>query len=338
MKSTNTHIEIDELIATYLSQGLKSEKLSELENWLKASPENQKHFQQMREIWFSTISANEEERYNKEEAYSRFLNRTRQIPQEEKTVKKLSLHKFFYGAAAVALLCLISFASYRTGTEQVKKQFAEMVVEAPLGSKTRLYLPDGTLVWLNAGSKMSYAQDFGINERALNLTGEAYFEVTKNKHIPFKVHTDELDVKVLGTKFNFRNYQDDLEAKVCLLEGKVALSTQQKETILHPDQQALLDKKTGKLLISNTKAAYSAEWTNDRLYFDEALLPDIVKELERSYNIKITIADAALNSVRFYGNFRRREQSIREIMDVLSSTDKMTYTIEGKNIVITLPE
>ena len=137
---------------------------------------------------------------------------------------------------------------------------------------------------------------------------------------------------------NFRNYQDDLEAKVCLLEGKVDLSTQQKETILHPDQQALLDKKTGKLLISNTKAAYSAEWTNDRLYFDEALLPDIVKELERSYNIKITIADDALNSVRFYGNFRRREQSIREIMDVLSSTDKMTYTIEGKNIVITLPE
>ena len=91
-------------------------------------------------------------------------------------------------------------------------------------------------------------------------------------------------------------------------------------------------------MISNTKAAYSAEWTNDRLYFDEALLPDIVKELERSYNIKITIADAALNSVRFYGNFRRREQSIREIMDVLSSTDKMTYIIEGKNIVITLPE
>ena len=164
------------------------------------------------------------------------------------------------------------------------------------------------------------------------------FRSTKNKHIPFKVHTDELDVKVLGTKFNFRNYQDDLEAKVCLLEGKVALSTQQKETILHPDQQALLDKKTGKLLISSTKAAYSAEWTNDRLYFDEALLPDIVKELERSYNIKITIADAALNSVRFYGNFRRREQSIREIMDVLSSTDKMTYIIEGKNIVITLPE
>ena len=211
----------------------------------------------------------------------------------------------------------------------------QISIEAPYGSKTKLYLPDGTLVWLNAGSKMSYAQDFGINERALNLTGEAYFEVTKNKHIPFKVHTDELDVKVLGTKFNFRNYQDDL--KVCLLEGKVALSAQQKETILHPDQQALLDKKTGKLLISSTKAAYSAEWTNDRLYFDEVLLSDIIKELERSYDVKITVADDTLNTIRFYGNFRKREQSIQEIMNVLSSTDKMTYTMNGKNIVITLP-
>ena len=185
---------------------------------------------------------------------------------------------------------------------------------------------------------MSYAQDFGINERSLNLSGEAYFEVTRNEEIPFKVHTEELDVKVLGTKFNFRNYKDDLEAKVCLLEGKVALNTRQKETILHPDQQALLDKKTGKLFVSGTKAAYSAEWTNDRLYFDEVLLSDIIKELERSYDVKITVADDPLNTIRFYGNFRKREQSIQEIMNVLSSTDKMTYTMNGKNIVITLPK
>lgn len=192
--------------------------------------------------------------------------------------------------------------------------------------------------WSGLMRILSYAQDFGINERSLNLSGEAYFEVTRNEEIPFKVHTEELDVKVLGTKFNFRNYKDDLEAKVCLLEGKVALNTRQKETVLHPDQQALLDKKTGKLSVSGTKAAYSAEWTNDRLYFDEVLLSDIIKELERSYDVKITVADDTLNTIRFYGNFRKREQSIQEIMNVLSSTDKMTYTINGKNIVITLPK
>lgn len=243
-----------------------------------------------------------------------------------------------YAAAMVIVVFLCVTIAFQTGKSVIQNQLTQITIEAPYGSKTKLYLPDGTLVWLNAGSKMSYAQNFGINERTLSLTGEAYFEVIKNKKIPFKVHTNELDVKVLGTKFNFRNYEDDLEAKVCLLEGKVALNTKQKETILHPDQQALLDKKTGKLLISKTKAAYSAEWTNDRLYFDEALLPDIAKELERSYNIKITIADDALNSVRFYGNFRRREQNIQEIMEILSSTEKMNYTINGKNIVITLPK
>lgn len=335
MKPTNTHIEIDELIATYLSQGLEAEKLSELENWLKASPENQKHFQQMREIWFSTISANEEERYNKEEAYSRFLNRTCQIPQKEKTVKKLSLHKFFYGAAAVALLCLISFASYRTGTEQVKKQFAEMVVEAPLGSKTRLYLPDGTLVWLNAGSTITYSQGFGVEERKLKLSGEGYFEVTRNKQLPFEITTKELQLRVLGTKFNFRNYPEDEEVSVSLLEGKVSLRNYLKNDALcylEPDQKAILNKKNGKLMVSASEARYTAEWTNGFLFFDEELLPDIIKELERSYNVKIYIEDESLKTFRFYGNFVRKEQTIQEILEMLASTGKLEYRIEGKTV------
>ena len=335
MKSTNTHIEIDELIATYLSQGLEAEKLSELENWLKASPENQKHFQQMREIWFSTISASEEERYNKEEAYSRFLSRTRQTHQEEKTVKKLSLHKFFYGAAAVALLCLISFASYRTGTEQVKKQFAEMVVEAPLGSKTRLYLPDGTLVWLNAGSTITYSQGFGVEERKLKLSGEGYFEVTRNKQLPFEITTKELQLRVLGTKFNFRNYPEDEEVSVSLLEGKVSLRNYLKNDALcylEPDQKAILNKKNGKLMVSASEARYTAEWTNGFLFFDEELLPDIIKELERSYNVKIYIEDESLKTFRFYGNFVRKEQTIQEILEMLASTGKLEYRIEGKTV------
>lgn len=335
MKPTNTHIEIDELIATYLSQGLEAEKLAELENWLKASPENQKHFQQMREIWFSTISANEKERYNKEDAYSRFLNRTRQIPQKEKTVKKLSLHKFFYGAAAVALLCLISFASYRTGTEQVKKQFAEMVVEAPLGSKTRLYLPDGTLVWLNAGSTITYSQGFGVEERKLKLSGEGYFEVTRNKQLPFEITTKELQLKVLGTKFNFRNYPEDEEVSVSLLEGKVCLRNYLKNDALcylEPDQKAILNKKNGKLMVSASEARYTAEWTNGFLFFDEELLPDIIKELERSYNVKIYIEDESLKTFRFYGNFVRKEQTIQEILEMLASTGKLEYRIKGKTV------
>ena len=326
-------------ITGYLTNSLTPEETQSLQEWLNASEENRKYFSDMQEVWIAASDETDDSSFNKDKAYQLFLKQTEATPQQGINKRKaFQLRPWMYAAAMIIVVFICGTIAFQSGKSVIRNQLTQISIEAPYGSKTKLYLPDGTLVWLNAGSKMSYAQDFGINERTLNLTGEAYFEVTKNKHIPFKVHTEELDVKVLGTKFNFRNYKDDLEAKVCLLEGKVALNTREKETILHPDQQALLDKKTGKLSVSGTKAAYSAEWTNDRLYFDEVLLSDIIKELERSYDVKITVADDTLNTIRFYGNFRKREQSIQEIMDVLSSTDKMTYTMNGKNIVITLPK
>lgn len=334
MRPTNIHTRIEELITNYLSGSLGTEELAELENWLKASPENQKYFRQMREVWFSTIGANEEIRYDKEKAFRRFLAKT-QVASEKKVAKKYSLHRYMYGAAAIALLCIISFASYWSGSEQVKKQFAEMVVEAPLGSKTKLYLPDGTLVWLNAGSKITYSQGFGVAERKLQLTGEGYFEVTKNEQLPFEIRTKELELRVMGTKFNFRNYPEDEEVSVSLLEGKVRLINYLKNNdlcYLEPDQKAILNKKDGQLKISPAEARYTAEWTNGYLFFDEELLPDIIKELERSYNVKIYIKDESLKTFRFYGNFIRKEQTIQEILDMLASTGKLEYKINGKEV------
>lgn len=325
-------------ITGYLTNSLTPEETQSLQEWLNASEENRKYFSDMQEVWIAASDETDDSSFNKDKAYQLFLKQTGATPQQGINKRKaFQLRPWMYAAAMIIVVFICGTIAFQSGKSVIRNQLTQISIEAPYGSKTKLYLPDGTLVWLNAGSKMSYAQDFGINERTLNLTGEAYFEVIKNEEMPFKVHTEELDVKVLGTKFNFRNYKDDLEAKVCLLEGKVALNTREEETILHPDQQALLDKKTGKLSVSGTKAAYSAEWTNDRLYFDEVLLSDIIKELERSYDVKITVADDTLNTIRFYGNFRKREQSIQEIMDVLSSTDKMTYTMNGKNIVITLP-
>lgn len=329
---------VNDWIVGYLTNSLTPEEMQSLQNWLNVSEENREYFSDMQEVWIAASDEADEQHFDKERAYQLFLEHTESLVRPSLKRKAFTISPWIYVAAMVVIVFFCGTIAFQSGKRVLQNQLTQITVEAPYGSKTKLYLPDGTLVWLNAGSKMSYAQDFGINERSFNLSGEAYFEVTRNEEIPFKVHTEELDVKVLGTKFNFRNYKDDLEAKVCLLEGKVALNTRQKETILHPDQQALLDKKTGKLFVSGTKAAYSAEWTNDRLYFDEVLLSDIIKELERSYDVKITVADDTLNTIRFYGNFRKREQSIQEIMNVLSSTDKMTYTMNGKNIVITLPK
>ena len=336
---------VNDWIIGYLTQSLNPEEMQSLQTWISESDENQKYFTDMQEMWLSASDESDEKAFDKEKAYQFFLSQTQPSqpsahtqPSEQTSIKKKTPHllrRCMYAAAVVALVLISGTIAYQSGKMEIQNKLTQIIVEAPLGSKTKLFLPDGTLVWLNAGSTLSYAQNFGVNDRHLNLSGEGYFEVTKNKELPFEVCTHDLRVKVLGTKFNFRNYEDDIEAEVCLLEGKVALSTDQKDIELNPDQRALLDKKTGELSVSDTEAAYSNEWTNDFLYFDEKLLPDITKKLERSYNVKITIADDTLRTFRFFGKFRRKEQNIREVMDMLSSTEKMTYTMNGKNIVIT---
>ena len=322
---------IDELLPRYCEGQVTEEERLLVETWMNESEENRRVVKQIHSLYLATDTIHVMKKVDTEKALSRVKGR---ITGRKKTM----WWEWAQRAAAVLFipLLVVQLVHYWGGDEQELAQMLE--VKTNPGMTTSLTLSDGTVVFLNSESRLTYPSHFNGDTRNVTLQGEAYFEVTRNEEIPFKVHTEELDVKVLGTKFNFRNYKDDLEAKVCLLEGKVALNTRQKETILHPDQQALLDKKTGKLFVSGTKAAYSAEWTNDRLYFDEVLLSDIIKELERSYDVKITVADDTLNTIRFYGNFRKREQSIQEIMNVLSSTDKMTYTMNGKNIVITLPE
>lgn len=336
MKTEKEHI--DELIATYLSNRLKNDAQNELKRWIAASAENEHYFMQQQEIWFSAISAKKETIYNKDRAFKQFVNRTANQQPKRKTIRKSFPTSAIWRYAAVsAILCLVSYFSYWRGEVNIKNGFSDIVIEAPLGSRTKMSLPDGTVVWLNAGSRMVYSQGFGVENRNIELEGEGYFEVKRNEEVPLFVKTNSLQVKVLGTKFNFRDYPDDLEAIVSLSEGKVALNNllkSENEAYLSPNERVILDKMNGNMHVESAKVSNAPEWTNGYLFFDEELLPDIIKELERSYNVKIHIANDSLNSFRFYGNFVHNEQNIKDVLEALSATQKINYTIEDRNITL----
>jgi ferric-dicitrate binding protein FerR (iron transport regulator) len=331
---------IDELILSCLSGNSTPDEMAELKGWLDASPENRAHLRAIREIWLASGILDHAGRFDKNRACERFfacMNRYTSTGRKTKTGKHVVLRYLSYTAAAVVLLIVVSYASYRHGGEQVKNRFADIIIEAPKGAKTKMFLPDGTLVWLNASSKITYSQGFGVSDRNIGLTGEGYFEVTGNAKLPFRVKTDELQVSVLGTKFNFSNYPDNEEAIVSLIAGKVHvrnLMNVNEEKYMAPNEKAFLNKKTGKMRILSHKTSPSSEWTNGYLCFDNELLPDIVKALERSYDVKINIADKSLETARFYSDFSQQEQNIEDILRLLKSTKKLTYTMEGKNIIL----
>lgn len=287
------------------------------------------------ELWVSSAVADDTQQYDVDQAFERFRKRTG-LEQSGKQSYKW-YRTWSVAAVAIVLLGLITVTAYWQGSRQIQSNFSDIVVEAPLGSKTKLTLPDGSTVWLNAGSKMVYSQGFGVSDRKLDFQGEGYFEVEKNDEMPFLVQTHDVNVTVVGTKFNFRNYPEDEEAVVELLEGKVALENQLKEEAvryLSPNEKMVLHKATGKMDITLAKVKEATLWTENILLFDEDLLPDIVWKLERSYRVQIEIENEDLKQARFYGQFNQLEQNIYDVLDMLSETGKLKYHEEGKVIYL----
>lgn len=287
------------------------------------------------ELWVSSAVADDTQQYDVDQAFEHFRKRTGLDQSGRQSYKWY--RTWSVAAVAIVLLGLITVTAYWQGSRQIQSNFSDIVVEAPLGSKTKLTLPDGSTVWLNAGSKMVYSQGFGVSDRRLAFQGEGYFEVEKNDEMPFLVQTHDVNVTVVGTKFNFRNYPEDEEAVVELLEGKVALENQLKEEsvrYLSPNEKMVLHKATGEMDITSAKVKEATLWTENILLFDEDLLPDIVRELERSYHVQIEIENEDLKQTRFYGQFNQLEQNIYDVLDMLSETGKLKYHEEGKVIYL----
>ena len=165
----------------------------------------------------------------------------------------------------------------------------------------------------------------------MKLQGEGYFEVAKNTALPFKIFTKEMQLRVLGTKFNFKNYDDDDEIVVNLLEGRVALKNSlqdTKEMKMECDEQVVLNKRTGEWSKTSTRASNSNLWTMDELFFNEESLENIAKRLMRSFNVKIEVADS-LKAQCFYGNFQVSTTNVREVLEEISKTNRMNFTYEN---------
>ena len=293
--------------------------------------------EQENEIWFSAADAGTLSRFDKDAAYAAF--RKRISGQESRRIRRRT---WIAGvSAATVLLALVSLLSFRSGRASIQDRMADIVISVPLGARTSTQLPDGTVVWLNAGSRLSYSQNFGIDERLIELVGEGYFEVARNERLPFSVTTDHLQVRVLGTKFNLRDYPEDADATVSLAEGSVALlvrTAPEEEFRLRPDQRASLDKQTGRLSVENAEAATATQWTDGRLVYDGESLETIVRDLERNYSITITVSDDSLLKLHFYGAFLRQEQSLTEILDALTATSRLAYRQEGRHITLYKPD
>lgn len=214
--------------------------------------------------------------------------------------------------------------------------YVRFVTEKNHGRST-LYLTDGTKVVLNAGTTLQYPSQFNSKERVVLLDGEGYFEVAKDTDHPFIVKLKEYDVKVLGTIFNINAYSDLSTSTTSLIEGKVELTSYNKNgevnarQILLPNETASVDYATGKITLSKDNETHSVAWLDGLYKFKDKTFYTIVSDLEKIYHVKIEIMSKNLANAVFTGSFDI-DNSIDEVLQPLAQYNKFRYTKE-KNVI-----
>jgi len=203
-------------------------------------------------------------------------------------------------------------------------------LSTPTGGQYNIVLADGTKVFLNAVSSIKYPTQFNGDQRVVELEGEAYFEVAKDKSKPFIVKSDKQTIEVLGTHFNVHAYNNEAAVKTTLLEGSVAVSSKNQKAILKPGQQSNISDNA-KIAIREVDTEAAIAWKNGRFKFDNADLKSVMKQLERWYGIKVEYR-GDVSDVRFNGG-TFRNKNLSEVLKVLELSN-IKFKVEGKTITV----
>lgn len=254
-------------------------------------------------------------------------------------------------AAAAVLLIIVMGVTYYLSKNTVGTN-SPNVVATKKGNKTNIVLPDGSKVWVNADSRLTYDQSFGKDTREVTLTGEAYFDVVHDKEHPFIVHTKNIDIRVLGTMFNVRSYADEISTQTTLVKGSVQVSLKnekQKKIMLAPNEKLVVqnaysqqeqvrnspDLPQIELLTIKPSPVDSSvaetQWINNKLAFENEHLENLVPTLERWYNVKIILRNKTITQT-FSGAFEN--DALEDVLQSLQLSARIKYKIEKDTVTI----
>ncbi len=314
---------LSKIIKRYLSGRFPKETEERVQRWIIADKDTKEKEEASFEYWNeldAKINAN---------TYSALKRVNQKIGYSERQTIHIPFYKKTLRIAAILIPLLLITGGYLYYTQN---KLIEITVA--YGDTRHLFLPDSSEIWINSGSNIKYPKSFTDNQRLVYLEGEAYFSVKKDQAKPFIVKTEQLSVKVLGTKFNVKAYSDDENITTTLTTGKVEISTQsQEKQILKPNEQLTYNIKTSVMNIENISAAETDAWLTGQILFINSSFQDIKQTLERRFNItiddKTNIPVFRLYTVKFL-----KGETLDEILQILKDVIGFTYQQQGTHIVL----
>jgi transmembrane sensor len=348
------------LLSLKLSGEATQQELEEFEMLLQAHPELGLRAQIMQNLWRSKqASPPESTHFDK---HLQRLSNHLATPVLQFDKKPGNKYRKLWIAASAAACILVVLLLFVPAKQKTITPVANNVVSTRPGSKSKVELPDGTQVWLNANSRITYTQNFMDSTREVQLTGEAFFDVMPaisqktGQKIPFIIHTSTIDVKVLGTAFNVRSYPGEKTTETALIHGSVEVTLHNnpgKKIILKPSEK-LVVKNDDTILVNNqipvtdnepmmtlsrirpykgdTATNFETMWVTNKLAFENETFDRMLMEIERWYSVSIVLKNESLRTLHFTGVFENK--SLNEVMEALSIAWKFRYEISNGQVII----
>jgi len=362
------------LVSRNLTGEINPSEKAELEDALNANKEYQHIYQS---LFADKVKQDDDALLEAQQAYAthfvkmqlngEFESKKTDVPEiVEEPVRRRLGAKIFWAAAASLIIAIASIGVIRKiRTKKDEALATKNEVTTKKGSKSRIVLPDGTLVWLNADSKILYAGNFDGNVREIQLTGEAFFDVVKDEKRPFIIHTKTIDINVLGTAFNVRSYPNERTTETSLIRGSIRVTLHNKEgkqIVLKPNEKLKVSnenmvmdsssdiKDASKKQIRtdsmhvpefeldslhfqrNDTTSIEALWINNKLAFESENLEVVISKIERWYNVDVVIQNEQLKTKRFTAIFEHK--SLTEVMEALRLSGRFNYTIKNDVVFI----
>lgn len=321
----------EEKLIRYIQGEIFSElEILEILDWIETSQENQKSYNQLKNLWVFTGLDHPESI----EIPSFIYRKSNEIRLTNTRFRSL----LKYAAIFILAFALGSGSLYLLNLNERNQLISQYnIIEVPYGERSQITLYDGTKVWLNSGTKFKYPVTFGSQTRDVFIEGEAYFTVAKDVEHPFVVHTDQLKVKVLGTKFNVCAYPDDNEFSATLDEGSISAINIRtgKGAKMNPGEQLILSRTTNGMKLYKVNTELYTSWKESLLKFENAPFEELIKKMERWYDVRINV-DPAINKKERY-TMTIKTESLREMLQVVSKTTVMKYKINENIVTIRKP-
>ena len=317
--------QITALFRKYLSNSATADEMKELDEWIASNEDFHD--------WLENQVDNSSAEMDAEKQADILAKIHEKIAVQSK--QKFVLPGWAKTVAAVALIVLmaVSAAIYFRSNQPNMIQYAE--IGALRGQKASVTLPDGTKITLNSESTLKYSTNYNQSDRAVELVGEAYFEVAKNKKIPFVVKAGKLEIEAKGTAFNIKAYPTDNSISTTLTEGKIEVKTPVDVLSMIPNERMEYNN-AGQTFrkLTLTDAEGSIGWLNDELSFENATLAEVVANFSRIYNIDIQFASESIKEQRFTGKINNN--SLLSVLRIISLTSPIRF--EQKDSVVILYE